>query len=68
MPAKENVPDSRLTEMPKDTDEWQDWHDLVNEAHDKMADHLEQALGDEPVRVPERRQGPAVRPSDIPAD
>lgn len=58
----------RLTEVLKNTDDWQDWHDLADDAHEKVADHLEQALGDEPVTVPERAEAPAVRPSNIPAD
>jgi hypothetical protein len=68
MTAKEKQLNPRLTDVPKSTDEWQDWHDLVDEAHENVADHLEQVLGDEPTRVPNRTQAPSVRPSDIPGD
>jgi hypothetical protein len=68
MTAKEKRLNPRLTDVPKTTDEWQDWHDLVDEAHTTVADHLEQVLGDEPARVPDRMDAPAVRPCDVPAD
>ncbi len=53
-----------ILDAPKDTNEWQDRQDLKDDSAEFAADHLEQALGDEPSRRPDAPQDVLLKPSE----